>query len=278
MTRDAQRQSFVMRVLSVDPKPFHWLRYLNAAAGGRGPENVRLPFFRARVDRLPEGCDAVVFASDLQGRVAPRRHGEDERLLGEAVADALEALGDERVIPSASRAGVVLAGDLYAVPGAAKRGGFGRVDAVYDAFSRVCAWVVGVAGNHDDVARGVPSPAALLDGDIVSAGGVRFGGVGLVCGNPSKPGRRHEHDQLAMIDLVLAEGVDVLVLHEGPSDPDGGDGHDEIRERILSAAPALTVFGHTGWRHPWRELAAGVGVLNAHERVIVATAATPRAP
>ncbi len=258
-----------MRVLSVDAKPFHYLRYLNAAPHGRGVESARLPFVRAKVDRLPAGCGAVVFASDLQGRVAPSRFGADELLLGEAVATELEALGDERVIPSVM--GAVLAGDLYSVPGAAKRGGYGPVHAVYDAFASVCAWVLGVAGNHDDVSRGVASPSVLLDGDVVSAGGVRFGGVGFVSGNPSKPGRRFESDQLASVELVLEEGVDVLVLHEGPSDPEGQDGSDELRARIVGARVGLTVFGHTGWRRPLVELADGVQALNVHERVVIAT-------
>lgn len=259
----------IVRVLSVESKPFHYLRYLNAAPHGRGVESARLPFVRAKVDRLPEGCDAMVFASDLQGRVSPVRFGDDERLLGEAVASELMELSDERVIPSAM--GAVLAGDLYCVPGAKKRGGFGEVHAVYESFASVCRWVIGVAGNHDDVSRGVPEPSVLLDGDVVSAGGVRFGGVGLVCGNPGKPGRRFELDQLASIDLVIDEGVDVLVLHEGPSHLSGGEGNDAIRERLVRARVGLTVFGHTGWRQPLAELCDGAQALNVHERVVIAT-------
>ncbi|MFO0561297.1 MAG: hypothetical protein U0269_24980 [Polyangiales bacterium] len=256
-------------MLSVESKPFHWLRYLNAAPHGRGVESARLPFVRAKVDRLPAGCGAVVFASDLQGRVAPTRYGAEERLLGEAVADELCALGDERVIPSG--VGAVLAGDLYCVPGASKRGGFGEVHAVYESFASACAWVIGVAGNHDDVSRGVAEPSILLDGDVVSAGGVRFGGVGFVCGNPGKKGRRFESDQLDRIDLVIEEGVDVLVLHEGPSHLAGGEGNDVIRERLVRARVGLTVFGHTGWRQPLAELSDGVQALNVHERVVIAT-------
>lgn len=259
-----------MRVLSVDPKPFHWLRYLNAAPGGRGVERARLPFYRAKLDALPDGCDAVVFASDLQGRVEPSRYGEEERLLGEAVASELEALADDRVIPRTSDCGVILAGDLYSVPGAKKRGGFGEVFAVYEAFASVFAWVVGVAGNHDDV-RNVGAVATLLDGDVVSAGGVRIGGVGYVAGNKNKPGKRDEDEQLLRLELVLDEGVDVLVLHEGPEHAPMFEGSPAIRERILGARTPLTVFGHTGWSAPLVELSHGVTGLNVHERVVVGT-------
>lgn len=259
-----------MRVLSVESKPFHWLRYLNAAPGGRGVERARLPFYRAKLDALPEGCDAVVFASDLQGRVEPSRYGEDERLLGEAVASELETLGDERLIPAPGDCGVILAGDLYSVPGAKKRGGFGEVLPVYEAFASMFAWVVGVAGNHDDV-QNVGAVATLLDGDVVSAGGVRIGGVGYVVGNKNKPGKRDEDEQLLRLELVLDEGVDVLVLHEGPEHAPTFEGSAAIRERIIRARTPLTVFGHTGWSAPLVELSAGVTGLNVHERVVVGT-------
>ena len=260
----------VMRVLSVEPKPFHWLRYLNAAPGGRGVERARLPFYRAKLDSLPDRCDAVVFASDLQGRVEPSRYGDPERLLGEAVASELEALWDDRLIPSPADTGAILAGDLYSVPGAAKRGGFGDVAPVYEAFACAFAWVLGVAGNHDDVANS-GAIATLLDGDVVSAGGVRIGGVGYVVGNKNKPGKRDEDEQLLRLELVLDEGVDVLVLHEGPEHAPMFEGSQAIRERILRKKTPLTVFGHTGWREPLVELSAGVMGLNVHERVIVAT-------
>lgn len=201
-------------------------------------------------------------ASDLQGRVCATGWGEPERLLGEAVADVLGALAETREIPS--QLGAVLAGDLYALPGAVKRGGFGCVRAVYDAFAAQCAWVIGVAGNHDDVSSGVGEGCALLDGDIVSAGAVRFGGVSWVCGNPNKPGKRDESEQLAHIELVCEEGVDVLVVHEGPS-------HPAIAERIVRSGVGLTVYGHRANATALIELAPGVQALNVHERVVIVT-------
>ena len=66
-------------------------------------------------------------------------------------------------------------------------------------------------------------------------------------------------------------GVDVLVLHEGPSHLAGGEGNDTIRERLVRARVGLTVFGHTGWRQPLAELSDGVQALNVHERVVIAT-------
>ncbi len=127
-------------ITSFDAKPFHELRYLNASPRGR-PEVARLGFHRAGATALPARCDALVIASDLQG-MAPPAWGEPAALLGVAVARAIEELDLGRV-------GVLLAGDLYSVPEANRRGGFGDVSSVWGAFAEFCVWVAGVAGNHD---------------------------------------------------------------------------------------------------------------------------------
>lgn len=241
------------------------MRYRNAAPHGGGAVSALLPFYRARADRLPRGIDALVCASDLQGRLAGDPWGGPERLLGEGVAEALGELMDERAIPST--VGALLAGDLYAVPGAVKRGGFGCVRAVYDAFASQCAWVIGVAGNHDDVSNvtdALGEGCALLDGDVVSAGDLRVGGVSWVCGNPHKPGKREESEQLAHVELVCESAVDVLLLHEGPS-------HPAVAERIVRARVGLTVYGHRANPVALTELAPGVQALNVHERVVIVT-------
>jgi hypothetical protein len=55
-----------VRVLDIDPAPFHALDFLEAAAGGtRKPR--RLPFLRGRVAALPVSLEAVILAADLQG-------------------------------------------------------------------------------------------------------------------------------------------------------------------------------------------------------------------
>ncbi len=58
-----------MRVVDVSPQPFHTLRYTNAGKRGR-TVSASLPFHRVTVDALPEGIDALVLASDLQGVVS----------------------------------------------------------------------------------------------------------------------------------------------------------------------------------------------------------------
>lgn len=85
-----------------------------------------------------------------------------------------------------------------------------------------CPFVVGVAGNHDLVSAAELAEAGghvtLLDGDCVDLGGVRFGGVGRIIGDPARPGRRTERAQLDLLGRVLGEDPSVLILHEGPPD------------------------------------------------------------
>jgi hypothetical protein len=247
----------------LDLKPVHHVRVLNARSGG-GRETVTVPILRGIVEGLPESLDGLILAGDLQGR-APALDGLLQ-LSGVSVAEALEALADEGELPPLSRLGVVLTGDLYSVPDASKRGGFGDVSSVWRAFLERCAWVVGVAGNHDDVSS-LPSGAVLLDGACATIDGLRLGGVGLVCGNAAKPGRRDEADQLAAIELVCAEQVDLLVLHEGPPGARGQRGHPGI-----SAAVPFLACGHVHWDEPVFAHEGGV-VLNVDARVVVLSAA-----
>lgn len=111
------------------------LRYLNARPRG-GTEACRLPIHRAPLAPLAvsDELDAIIACSDLQ-RIVPSRRGGEAELLGVALADHLAELADERVLPPTARTGVVLAGDLYSVPAANKRGGFGDVADVWAAFA-----------------------------------------------------------------------------------------------------------------------------------------------
>lgn len=251
-----------MRILSVEPQPFFRLRYLNAARGG-GTERQLLPFHRGVVDALPSALSALVLTADLQG-VVPDPHTREAVLLGVAVVDALSELD----VPPLERCGALLAGDLYSVPDASRRGGFGDVKPVWSAFSSRFRWVAGVAGNHDDVTRVTNLPNAdVLDVNVVERDGLRIGGVGFIVGNPNKPGRRSEQDQLDGLALVLAEHPDVLVLHEGPSGPEGFGGNTDLR-----TGATLTVCGHVHW--PSARWADDASVVNVCERVLVLTAAS----
>jgi hypothetical protein len=247
--------------ISVEPKPFHELHYLNASRRGRA-EVARLPFFRGRMP-LPSGCDALVLASDLQGMASPA-WAEPAALLGVAVARAIDELDLGRV-------GAILAGDLYSVPEANKRGGFGDVSSVWDAFAEFCVFVAGVAGNHDDVSRvATSSRVRLLDGDVVTSGQLRIGGVSYVVGNEEKKGRRSEQTQLEK--LRAAKDADILVLHEGPFIDDEHDGSAAIRDALVDASVPLVVCGHRPWSSTLVRLSEHTQILNVHERVLVTQA------
>lgn len=249
-----------------DDEPVGWLRYLNAARGG-GTSVERLAIEVARIDGLPEGLDALVATSDLQGVVASG--GGEATLLGIAVAEALEELAFDGALPPSARTAVILAGDLYSVPAADKRGGYGDVAEVWQAFAERFAWVAGVAGNHDDTDGVTRAPHVhLLDTEQVTIGGLRLGGVGLIAGNPGKRGRRDEDDQLARIEVAAAD-VDVLILHEGPhGDGRHQRGHAGIRALVDEARVPLTICGHDHWDPPL-STAAGGQILNVDARVLV---------
>lgn len=260
----------------IDAEPVAEVRYLNAARGG-GTEVRRLAIERARARGLDGDLDAVICASDLQGIVPARGRGE-ARLLGIAVAEVLEELAFDGALPAAARTGVVLGGDLYSVPEANKRGGYGDVTDVWEAFAAPFAWVAGVLGNHDDLGddRAIARLCAdraihVLDGDIVVLDGVRIGGVSRIAGNPDKRGRRAEDDQLALIEGVVETGVDVLVLHEGPhGDPASQPGHPAIRALVEQHRVALTISGHCHWEHPLAAHPHGQ-LLGVDARVVVMT-------
>ena len=250
-----------------DAPPLAHLRYKNAARGG-GTVTAHLVVERARASALPEGLDALVLTSDLQG-VVPAPRGGPSVLLGVAVAEALDELAFDGALPPADRIGVVLAGDLYSVPGADRRGGHGDVAPVWAAFAERFAWVVGVAGNHDDVAAVATGPRVhLLDGDQREVGGLRIGGVGQIIGDPSKRGRRDEDDQLARLAMA-GDGADLLILHEGP--PGTGPaqrGHPAIGAAVAELRVPLTVCGHDHWPDALATTHHGQ-IVNVDARVVV---------
>jgi len=269
-----------MRVLSVEARPLHRIPYLNAARRG-GTESRALPILAASLDRFPSTLDGILLASDLQGIASDWRAGGVSRLLGEEVADCYVELSAAGAVPAPERTGVVLAGDLYSVPAANKRGGHGDVRDVWRAFSNRFRWVVGVEGNHDGFgserqrARFEREPGIhLLDGQVVELDGWRFGGVGRVIGRYQKLGRREEGDFLAALDLVLECNPDVVVLHEGPQGrlPDQR-GRELIGERLDKSPVPLVVCGHVHWPDPLHPVSEDRAILNVDSRAILLRAA-----
>jgi Icc-related predicted phosphoesterase len=254
-------------IRSLAPEPIHIVRYLNASRRG-GTEVTRLPVVRGVALGLPDGLDALAVTSDLQG-IVPDPRTREPRLLGVHVAVVLEELGFVGAIPRASRTGAILAGDLYSLPEANKRGGHGDVGEVWSAFAERFAWVAGVAGNHDDVSSVVRSEGVhLLDTEEVEVDGVRVAGVGLVIGDPSRRGRREEDEQLARIELVAERRPDLLILHEGPHGDEQQPGHQAIRAIVERFGIALTVCGHVHWEAALATTDSGQ-VLNVDARVVV---------
>ncbi|MCA9606645.1 MAG: metallophosphoesterase [Myxococcales bacterium] len=254
-----------MKNLSIEAEPFEALRYLNA--GRRGPTVERLPIHRGRADGLPDGVDAVLCASDLQG-MAPGPDGA--ALLGVGLAARYPELADRALVPRPERTGVFLAGDLWADPLSRSRGGFGPVDDVWAAFASRFAWVTGVAGNHDDVSL-VPEldDAYLLDGEVVRLPGLIVGGVGGIIGEKKKPGRRSEGAFFSALDDVLVESPDVVVLHEGPEGDRRQRGHPAIGARLRTMQVRLTICGHVHWAEPLATLGPTGQVLNVDGRAVV---------
>jgi hypothetical protein len=261
-----------VRITQLDERPFYELPYLNASRRG-GAETARLPFYRGRAEGLPAGCEAVVCASDLQGRVGD---GGELILLGEALADQLEVLSSSGMLPPPEATAVLLAGDLYTVPGADKRGGTGDVRSVWECLAVAARWVVGVAGNHDDFGTerqrrrlAAIDNVVILDGDVRELGGVSFGGVGYVVGNPNKPGKRQHETQSDLLEDVLAAGPEILIVHEGPEIGRRQAGSPHLTSLLDNGpGPRLVICGHHAWS-PARGAVGESAVLNVHERVVV---------
>ncbi len=265
-----------MRIIDNSFETVHQLRFLNAAKRG-GVESQRLQFTTAKAEGLPDGIDALVVTSDLQGVAPSWRHGGENVLLGVQVAEELFELADAGKIPDPAQTGVVLAGDLYSAPGGDKRGATGDVRDVWLAFAAMHRWVVGVAGNHDlfgtkreETRLQETQNIELLGGTLVEKDGLLFGGVGYVIGNPEKVGRQEEGEFFAALDLVLDESPDVLILHEGPSGERDQRGNAHIRKRIEESSVKWIVCGHVHWNEPVAEL-RGSQVVNVDSRVLILT-------
>lgn len=262
-----------MRILDIEREPFHELEYLDAARGG-GTQLRRLPLLRGRAEGLPAELDALLVSSDLQGRA---RAGDGQlRLLGEVLAVEYAALAELEQVPPPAFTGVVLAGDLFAAPGADRMGATGDVREVWRAFAGGFRWVVGVAGNHDlfgksqEQARFAREPGVhLLDGEMRVLDGLRIAGVGGICGNPDKPNRRAPESFVSAVRQRLAARPHLLVLHEGP---DGGDpalrGNPQLRA-ALGDQPTLVICGHVHWDRPLVTLGRGPQLLNVDARVVL---------
>jgi Icc-related predicted phosphoesterase len=239
-----------MKILDIADKPFHEMRYRSSGPKGT-VRKLLLPFYRARVDALPPGITTFVATSDLQGRETNKR---TNRLLGEAVVEELGLLQELGEVPKIDFA--LLAGDLYDYPDCHKLGGTGDITSVWNSFAQGFGSVIGVHGNHDWVlAEHLAPGVTILDGHCQHLHGFRIGGVSGIVGRPNRNQRKTELEFQAALQKAMQTKTDILVLHQGPDDPDHGQrGEPLIREYLLNHGSSLVLFGHCHWSQPWIEI------------------------
>jgi len=145
--------------------------------------------------------EALVFTGDLQFR----EHRSAGRLLGELLADELSALCALGELPECRVTGVVLTGDLFCRETLDRRGGFGDVSTVWEAFAQIFPFVVGVLGKHDFFqTRGVSrltesSRPGRFDGSAFAKAGLRVIRLNRIIGSSHRPNRWNEVDFLEAI-------------------------------------------------------------------------------
>ena len=102
---------------------------MNAIPGGEVIQ-AQLPIYHGTLDGLPEGIDALIVASDLQGIVpvmekesdAASDTGATDKLLGEMLPAYIRLLMEvEWPELDPQKTGVLLCGDMYAVRGKGER-------------------------------------------------------------------------------------------------------------------------------------------------------------
>ncbi len=269
-----------MRILQISPEPIDAIPYQLVASqemrskGASSVVSARFPIFEGRVDALPKGVDALVFASDMQGQI-------DGALMGLSVPAWLElflSLYFEDCL--AARVGVILGGDLFALPN--KRGGLGDVRDVWSAFRARFRWVAGVLGNHDQIGSNNRDMQAfqhkrgicLLDSQTSNVDGLHLAGLSGVIGRFGKHNCREMADYQSCLERLLFQAPDILILHESPDFPEEGfSGRTMVREALECGARTLVCCGHRHWPEPLRELANGTQVLNCEGRIVILRAA-----
>jgi 3',5'-cyclic-AMP phosphodiesterase len=267
----------MVKILSIDPTPIHYIPYQCAASGKRGVANLTLPIHVGKVDRLPTDLSALIVTSDLQG-IDP----ELNRLMGHRVAEELEALIDRlEGIPNSLQTGVILAGDLYARLD--RRGGLGDVRAVWQDFHRRFRWVAGVAGNHDSFGNTATEVTQFeqitnlhhLDGRMVRVDELDLAGISGLISTKQKAFRRPQKVYQQLMRDLLDRSPDILILHEAPSAPENNlRGNDAIRAELINRRSILTICGHVFWKQPVINLPQGAQVLNVDSRVVILVAAS----
>ncbi len=252
-----------MKILDVAEDPFHSISFRSSGKNGRAVRRS-LPFCFVTVKGLPKKIGCIVVSADLQGREGQGKN----RLLGRVVAEELAVLEKQKTIPKVGL--VLLAGDLYDVPGCDSRGGTGKVTKVWNAFAKRFPYVMGVHGNHDIVTEDeLLENVCILDGTVSHCSGLTFGGVSGVIGRIDRNQRKTEDDFMAALKSVTKHKPDLVLLHEGPDDPERKQrGNPVIREHLERKYNGITVFGHRFWEQPFQSFGKSQ-LLNTDSRVFV---------
>lgn len=264
-----------LQITSHDPQPLTCFGGWTTAPGGRGKMFLPIYVHVARVRGLPEALDGLIFCSDLQAIDDDQLPVARRQLVGLSVASQIADLCNGEDLPDASRVGVGLAGDFYAVPTLNKRGGLGEVMAVWRAFASRFRWVVAVAGNHDsfDGQCQLPRKTGMknlygLDGRVVVLDGLRIGGVSGIIGRSKKPWRRPREQYLADLCDVMTPPLDILLTHCSPQPEPTWLGEPSMTSLLLECEPMLAVSGHVHWPEYWHDPAVGGHWLNVDARVV----------
>lgn len=272
-----------MRVLNIDPDPIHYITYKVVAPrqredrGQRIMQDTLFPILKGTVDILPEGSDALLLASDLQGHCVVN---DEYKLIGEVMPEELKLLLEieyPNILPTKTT--VVLCGDLYAETH--RRGGLGDVRDIWFTFREYFHRVIGVGGNHDMVGDNNSKISEFqreenifyLENNTVKIDNLVFSGISGIIGSNRKINRIEETDFLKSLKKILLKKPDILLLHEGPDFPKSDfPGTSVIREVIEKSPPTLICCGHTHWEEPLREFDNGSQILNLEGRAILLTA------
>jgi len=237
---------YVQKMLTIDKlELLHEVYY--SSSGSNSPRELTLGISIVRYSNKGGPTPTFLVSGDLQGRES----NESNRLLGELVADEIEALQELELLPPFDFCS--LCGDFYDYPDLSKLGGTGDVTSALNALSRCATNTFAVLGNHDEVDLGqLSSRVQILDGEVVKTKSFVIGGVSGIIGNPKRNNRKTEPEFLEALQKVSGSKTDIVMLHQGPEGAtDACHGLKLINEVLLNRSDLLVLFGHCHWEEPF---------------------------
>lgn len=279
--RFTPRMPYRFRITHLHTEPTATFTYRNVSSRGV-LERETWPVHAGQAVGLPGDLDALLLISDLQGHADPKLNGgRPGQLVGEYFPEFYLEHYRAHAWPGPEKVGVVLAGDLFALPD--RRGGLGETRAVWRAMSQTFRWCVGVLGNHDLVdgkdSASIRGPLMercwLLDGGTFEEGGLVIGGVGGVIGRSGRANRRPEDIYCQRLIEAVTDETDLIVIHEAPDVGAGGGRCNRIITDALNDLgwAGTVVCGHSKWQTWYHPSDDGFSVLNTEGRAVLLTRA-----